>query len=141
MPAKNRADDVPHSIQWVGWSAALMTRGCLLAVLGLLATPAHAMVDANSMDSRRQLVVDHITPHNGDPALIWDQDNWQTLCKRCHDGRKRSHDMRGRTADEWFAMLRDIASERGQETVKAFAQWIPERIRVVLGLEHSVGGV
>lgn len=31
-------------------------------------------------------VVDHITPHKGDQALFWDSDNnWQALCKRCHD--------------------------------------------------------
>lgn len=31
-------------------------------------------------------VVDHIIPHRGDKALFWDgQNNWQPLCKRCHD--------------------------------------------------------
>lgn len=30
-------------------------------------------------------VVDHIIPHRGDPALFWDVDNWQPLCKPCHD--------------------------------------------------------
>ena len=30
-------------------------------------------------------VVDHITPHRGDPALFWDSSNWQALCKPCHD--------------------------------------------------------
>ena len=30
-------------------------------------------------------VVDHITPHKGDQALFWDVDNWQPLCKPCHD--------------------------------------------------------
>ena len=30
-------------------------------------------------------VVDHITPHRGDPALCWDRENWQSLCKICHD--------------------------------------------------------
>ena len=30
-------------------------------------------------------VVDHIQPHRGDPALFWDRDNLQTLCKPCHD--------------------------------------------------------
>lgn len=30
-------------------------------------------------------VVDHITPHRGDPALFWDDRNWQALSKRCHD--------------------------------------------------------
>lgn len=30
-------------------------------------------------------VVDHIVPHRGDQVLFWDQDNWQALCKLCHD--------------------------------------------------------
>ena len=25
-------------------------------------------------------VVDHVTPHRGDPALFWDETNWQSLC-------------------------------------------------------------
>ena len=30
-------------------------------------------------------VVDHIVPHRGDHALFWDKQNWQPLCKDCHD--------------------------------------------------------
>jgi len=30
-------------------------------------------------------VVDHIIPHRGDKQLFWDKDNWQPLCKACHD--------------------------------------------------------
>lgn len=30
-------------------------------------------------------VVDHIIPHRGDKVLFWDHDNWQPLCKQCHD--------------------------------------------------------
>ncbi len=30
-------------------------------------------------------VVDHIVPHKGDRALFWNSNNWQPLCKRCHD--------------------------------------------------------
>ncbi|WP_324696571.1 HNH endonuclease [Candidatus Thiothrix phosphatis] len=30
-------------------------------------------------------VVDHITPHRGDKRLFWDEGNWQSLCKPCHD--------------------------------------------------------
>lgn len=37
-------------------------------------------------------VVDHIKPHRGDPALFWDQSNWQALCKRCHDHKTRTQD-------------------------------------------------
>lgn len=34
-------------------------------------------------------VVDHIRPHRGDPVLFWDENNWQALCKFCHDSRKQ----------------------------------------------------
>ena len=34
---------------------------------------------------RPATVVDHIVPHRGDANLFWDEDNWQPLCKRCHD--------------------------------------------------------
>jgi 5-methylcytosine-specific restriction enzyme A len=34
-------------------------------------------------------VVDHIDPHRGDMTLFWDVDNWQSLCKRCHDQKTR----------------------------------------------------
>jgi 5-methylcytosine-specific restriction protein A len=34
-------------------------------------------------------VVDHIKPHKGDPELFWDSDNWQSLCKKCHDLKTR----------------------------------------------------
>ena len=30
-------------------------------------------------------VVDHIIPHRGDQKLFWDENNWQPLCKDCHD--------------------------------------------------------
>ena len=30
-------------------------------------------------------VVDHIIPHRGDGKLFWDENNWQPLCKDCHD--------------------------------------------------------
>ena len=33
-------------------------------------------------------VVDHIKPHKGDKVLFWDSDNWQPLCKLCHDSDK-----------------------------------------------------
>ena len=30
-------------------------------------------------------VVDHIIPHRGDKGLFWNEENWQPLCKGCHD--------------------------------------------------------
>lgn len=37
-------------------------------------------------------IVDHITPHGGDPGLFWDRSNWQPLCKRCHDVKTATED-------------------------------------------------
>ena len=37
-------------------------------------------------------VVDHIIAHRGDKALFWDEDNWQPLCKKCHDRKTRTMD-------------------------------------------------
>ena len=31
------------------------------------------------------VVVDHVIPHRGDTVRFWNQDNWQTLCARCHN--------------------------------------------------------
>ena len=36
--------------------------------------------------------VDHIVPHRGDPAIFWNTDNWQALCKPCHSRKTASHD-------------------------------------------------
>ena len=34
---------------------------------------------------KEAIIVDHIIPHRGDKSLFWDKNNWQVLCKRCHD--------------------------------------------------------
>ena len=37
-------------------------------------------------------VVDHITPHKGNSELFWSTENWQALCKRCHDAKTARED-------------------------------------------------
>lgn len=37
-------------------------------------------------------VVDHIVPHRGDSKLFWDENNWQALCKSCHDKKTGNYD-------------------------------------------------
>ena len=37
-------------------------------------------------------VVDHIVPHKGDNKLFWDMNNWQALCKFCHDSVKQKEE-------------------------------------------------
>ena len=41
-------------------------------------------------------IVDHIIPHKGDEALFWASDNWQPLCKPCHDTIKAQEEGRHR---------------------------------------------
>lgn len=42
-------------------------------------------------------VVDHITPHKGDPALFYDPANWQSLCSHHHSSVKQSEERRSQT--------------------------------------------
>jgi len=37
-------------------------------------------------------VVDHIKPHKGDQGLFWDESNWQSLCRPCHDKKTAAED-------------------------------------------------
>jgi 5-methylcytosine-specific restriction endonuclease McrA len=37
-------------------------------------------------------VTDHVIPHKGDMSLFWDENNWQALCKPCHDEKTASED-------------------------------------------------
>lgn len=39
-------------------------------------------------------VVDHIIPHKGDKQLFWSKNNWQALCKHCHDVKTAKEDGR-----------------------------------------------
>jgi 5-methylcytosine-specific restriction enzyme A len=39
-------------------------------------------------------VVDHVIPHKGDERLFWDENNWQALCKSCHDKKTAKEDGR-----------------------------------------------
>lgn len=41
----------------------------------------------------RATVVDHIIPHEGDQRLFWDTNNWQALCKECHDMKTLTEDI------------------------------------------------
>ena len=40
----------------------------------------------------RANVVDHVIPHRGDAKLFWDEANWQSLCKSCHDHKTMTED-------------------------------------------------
>lgn len=40
-------------------------------------------------------VTDHIKPHKGNINLFWDKNNWQPLCKQCHDSAKAVQESKG----------------------------------------------
>ena len=39
-------------------------------------------------------VVDHIVPHRGNQKLFWDKKNWQSLCKKHHDIKTLTEEVR-----------------------------------------------
>jgi len=39
-------------------------------------------------------VIDHVVPHKGDQGLFWNESNWQSLCKSCHDRKTAKEDGR-----------------------------------------------
>lgn len=43
----------------------------------------------------RATVVDHKTPHRGDPVLFWDETNWQGLCETDHNAAKQAQEKSG----------------------------------------------
>lgn len=40
-------------------------------------------------------LVDHIIPHRGNQELFWDENNWASSCKPCHDGMKQQQEKSG----------------------------------------------
>lgn len=67
----------------------------------LITNPLCVMCKREGMDTLAG-VVDHITPHKGNPALFWSRTNWQSLCAMHHNKAKKSIEHRGfdRTIDE-----------------------------------------
>jgi 5-methylcytosine-specific restriction protein A len=39
--------------------------------------------------------VDHIEPHRGDYNKFWDVNNWQSVCKTCHENAKKMQEIHG----------------------------------------------
>lgn len=62
------------------------------ARLTFLRRPENVLCRVCKAAGRTELatVVDHRVPHRGNQELFWDTDNWQALCKPCHDSHKQS---------------------------------------------------
>lgn len=56
-------------------------------------------------------VVDHIVPHKGDEKLFWDRNNWQALCKPCHDHKTLTEDIK-RTGTPLKEYKYDISTKK-----------------------------
>ncbi len=57
----------------------------------LRAHPLCAACEARSLVVAAS-VVDHVTPHRGNKTLFWDSQNWQSMCKPCHDRKTVTQD-------------------------------------------------
>lgn len=53
-------------------------------------------------------VVDHIVPHRGNEVLMWDEDNWQALCKPCHDNKTGTEDTRSVKYEYTFKKISEV---------------------------------
>jgi 5-methylcytosine-specific restriction protein A len=58
---------------------------------------AHPLCQCEECDEGRvrlrvAQVVDHKIPHKGDPKLMWDRKNWQSMAKECHDRKTARED-------------------------------------------------
>jgi len=80
-----------------------------------------------ALNTQRNLIVDHITPHRGDATLYWDQDNWETLCRYpCHDKDKQACEQQGK---DWWALVRSVVAEKQtQGFIEQHREWIPEHV-------------
>jgi 5-methylcytosine-specific restriction protein A len=54
--------------------------------------PLCAACEANGQTTLATCV-DHIIPHRGDKHLLWDKNNWQSLCDHCHNSIKKAREM------------------------------------------------
>jgi 5-methylcytosine-specific restriction protein A len=55
---------------------------------------AHPLCSECEKDGRVEpaTVVDHNTPHKGDPGLFWNESNWSPLCGRHHNIKTATRD-------------------------------------------------
>lgn len=63
-----------------------------------LSQPENALCRMCGMEGRITAAdtVDHIVPHRGDPALLWDETNLQPLCRFHHSGAKQRAEKTGK---------------------------------------------
>lgn len=98
-----------------------------LCVWCLVHGQINAGATANAAARQRSLVVDHIEPHHGDDALMWDYLNYETLCRYpCHDRYKRQWEFQHKDGMSWLLELkRTMEANKTQAFVEQHAQYLP----------------
>jgi 5-methylcytosine-specific restriction enzyme A len=79
-----------YSNEWVAASKAFLARNPL----------CRRCLDRNFV--RGASVTDHIVPHKNIAKLFWDENNWQPLCKRCHDQKTFASDAPASKRPGWL---------------------------------------
>lgn len=85
-PRYNRRAKSPYNYRWQKVRASFLKENPLCA---------EHLLDGDTVAA---VLVDHIVPHKGNQVLFWDRDNWQSLCKECHDRKtaKENDNLRAR---------------------------------------------
>ncbi len=88
---RSRPSLYPKSEAWQSWYWTARWRR--IAKAQLAASPLCVMCLADGRPEPAT-VCDHVVPHRGNPHLFW-HGEMQSLCRPCHDGRKRMAERRG----------------------------------------------
>jgi hypothetical protein len=90
--------------------------------------------EENPSERQRSLIVDHIQPHHGDKNLMWNERNWETLCRYpCHDRYKRQWERQGKDGMAWLLELqRMMRFNKAEHLVREWLSLVPEHIQRVL---------
>lgn len=84
---------LPHHAEYREKTQGLYnTRGWARLRAAQLRREPHCRICASVNQFTPATVADHIVPHRGTRSLFFDPANLQSLCKRCHDSVKASHE-------------------------------------------------
>lgn len=110
---------------WREASAAWLQR-YPICVLCLARGKVNERASEDTCTKQRTLVVDHVEPHRGNEQLFWDQSNWETLCRLCHDVDKQRHEQTGKSGAAWREYLKGEVRRTGsREVVDRLTDHVP----------------
>lgn len=130
-----------NSVAWQKASAAWIKEHPFCA-LCLVRGRVNECAIQDTCTKQRTLVVDHIEPHRGNMDLFWDQDNWETLCRLCHDIVKQRHERAGNGEAQWYEMLRHeiTLNNTHDDAARLLPQHMVLKLDARQGTTHSPGG-